>query len=843
MKTLLQVLALSAVVPLSSALSISPTLGQIVPDNRLPGEASMVQGDCATRHCFIRGGAARGGNLFHSFDRFRLGEGYRAQFEHSAQIQRIFSRVTGGSASEIDGILSTDGASFFLLSPGGILFGPQAQLEVGASFLGTSASGIEWEGLLPGSFGTSASEAEILVDGLPQKLRFETGGGEIALRGDGSNLDFNPKAGDYLMLIGGEVSIEERLLTLPSQQLILGGFTTDQEIGFFLRPDGLFSLSGATGSSELKNVTLSRTQLLASDAAPNGQVWIQAKKLLLEESRISTLTTQRTGAAGDIRLSLVEGEMELREGSLLATQALPGTEAGDIYTSVPANLPGLKTFRMSQSQILTRSDKGGGNIRFLDASGDIQVEQASEIAALVQPTEGARAGEITISTQKTIEIRGESQVRTQTFSSGGNIALTSFREDIQLAQESRLQAESSSGGRAAGNISLIAAQDLELDRSSILTQTSATGGNLSIAAGNDVALSDRSLIQTETVQPKAGSITIAAERLLAMEGEEGGEEREGDSLPRDSDIIVLAPQQESDLFASNLSLEVSDRRDFQSTQQAELGNGRSEVGFSFQPAPERLPEKSPERLPEPLSVSKAATTVPITTAPLRVPKDIHEREAAENTAKNDVPALPAAEPLIFLTPEFLAPEPTTAPTETAALVGPQEPQAVKQPAETVLTETAIAEAVVVPRRESDSTQISLVPIRRDRLSTSCRSGRLMVGRSGLTLSGRGGVPPLIGARDRRSLLDLGESEGEQARAEAAEPSADLHLPVPRPSPELSPVSAGLFPGLSPSRARPQMGLRKEAKGWLRNRRGEIRLVGENTLVRHRGACEGGQHSR
>src|ERR1700761_7118818 len=44
-----------------------------------------------------------GTNLFHSFSDFNLTSGQSATFSGPAQIQNIIARVTGGSASSIDG--------------------------------------------------------------------------------------------------------------------------------------------------------------------------------------------------------------------------------------------------------------------------------------------------------------------------------------------------------------------------------------------------------------------------------------------------------------------------------------------------------------------------------------------------------------------------------------------------------------------------------------------------------------------------------------------------------------------------------------------------------------------
>ena len=89
----------------------------------------------------INGGTIKGTNQFHSFGQFSVGTGDIASFNGPATIRNILSRVTGGNRSEIDGTLRStiSGANLYLLNPSGILFGPNAQLDVSGSFHATTA--------------------------------------------------------------------------------------------------------------------------------------------------------------------------------------------------------------------------------------------------------------------------------------------------------------------------------------------------------------------------------------------------------------------------------------------------------------------------------------------------------------------------------------------------------------------------------------------------------------------------------------------------------------------------------------------------------------------------------
>ena len=129
---------LAAGISLLCFAATSPAIAQITSDDSLPTNVTR-----SGNLWEITGGTQASSNLFHSFLEFSIPTGNTAYFNNPLAIENIFSRITGASASEIDGLIRANGsANLFLLNPNGILFGPNARLEIGGSFTGSTGDRI-----------------------------------------------------------------------------------------------------------------------------------------------------------------------------------------------------------------------------------------------------------------------------------------------------------------------------------------------------------------------------------------------------------------------------------------------------------------------------------------------------------------------------------------------------------------------------------------------------------------------------------------------------------------------------------------------------------------------------
>ena len=115
---------------------------QVIEDGTLSTEVTTDNNSDFT----VNAGEQRGNNLFHSFAEFSIPNNGSVFFDNGLSIQNIITRVTGSSISNIDGLIQSNGtANLFLINPNGIIFGENARLNIGGSFVGTTAESLVFE--------------------------------------------------------------------------------------------------------------------------------------------------------------------------------------------------------------------------------------------------------------------------------------------------------------------------------------------------------------------------------------------------------------------------------------------------------------------------------------------------------------------------------------------------------------------------------------------------------------------------------------------------------------------------------------------------------------------------
>jgi filamentous hemagglutinin family protein len=349
------------------ALPIAAVNAQIIPDRTLGAESSRINPNVTIKDLpstEINGGAIRGTNLFHSFQQFNVDPGRGVYFANPGNITNIFSRVTGGSTSNILGRLGVLGnANLFLLNPNGIVFGPKATLDLGGSFLATTANSIKFSD--GREFRASNPEsAPLLTVNMPTSLDFRAGNrGSIlnqsrALNAEESIVGLLMPLGKTIALIGGDVKLEGGYITAPEGRIELGGLIGEGTVGInfpdsnnlsFTFPDrvarsnvslsdkAIITVRGNKGGSININVAnldqSGGSRILGGIAAGKGLIGSQSGDITINATGKVSITN-----SGSFISNAVLSDAIGNAGSInITTGTLDLTEAGQIFIGVIGN--------------------------------------------------------------------------------------------------------------------------------------------------------------------------------------------------------------------------------------------------------------------------------------------------------------------------------------------------------------------------------------------------------------------------------------------------------------------------------------------------------------------------
>ena len=318
------------------AASGDGTKAQVQPDTTLPHNSIvMPQGSTS----LIDGGTRAGNNLFHSFAQFSVPTGGTAYFNNALDVRNIFSRITGGGVSNIDGILQANGtANLFFLNPNGIIFGSNAQLNIGGSFVVTTANAIGFG--KQGYFSATIPNNPALLTVEPSVFLFD----QVAAQPLNSivnqgTLQVNP--GNSLLLVGGNISPNSNMtggilidgtingyLTAPGGRVEIGGLSAPGTIGLVSdnNNSGLISLNFPKGV-ERADVSLVNTTALDVRGGNGGSIAINARQLSISGGSVVlagiAANSGFLGAkAGGITINAT-GAVSV-DSSVIANQVSPG---------------------------------------------------------------------------------------------------------------------------------------------------------------------------------------------------------------------------------------------------------------------------------------------------------------------------------------------------------------------------------------------------------------------------------------------------------------------------------------------------------------------------------------
>jgi filamentous hemagglutinin family protein len=545
-----------------------PAIAQIIPDNSLGAESSRTVPDTINNlpSDRITGGAIRGVNLFHSFGEFNIKGGRGAYFENPSGIANIFARVTGGNPSNILGNLGVLGNSnLFLINPKGIVFGPNAQLDLRGSFVASSASGVVFDNGFEFS-SANPQTVPLLAINIPVGLRFRETPGAIVndssitqvIEGTTFPVGLAVPPGQTLALVGGDLIFNDGFATAFSGNIQLGSVASPGVVSFNITPEGLgldytnianfgnIELSGLSavtasgpggGAIAVRggNVTLRDRAALISDTIGdiNGRdITVDAAQLrILDQAFIST-GTSGTGGGGNVTvgatdsLEIIGIGFENFQGNVLeagttGTSSFSSRQSGiTVGTSGPGRAGNIavdtKQVRLAEGALVLNPSFGtgnGGDIA-IKASESVDVSASGVITAAIDRGNG---GILTIDTGK-LTVKNGANVATASVGAGDGGNLTVRASDQVILTQDRVYSSLGTGistNSIAGVAGTGNAGNIEINTRSVLMEQ---GTAITSTSG---------IATTEVVLPAAGrggNITINATDSVRIIG----------SIPSDS---------------------------------------------------------------------------------------------------------------------------------------------------------------------------------------------------------------------------------------------------------------------------------------------------------------------
>ncbi len=460
----------------------TPTIAQnvIIPDNTLGAEGSIVQ----PRNGFdgITGGASRGTGLFHSFSQFDVNNP-GAYFLVRPEVQNIFARVTGNQASIINGAIGTkidnielspSSASLFLLNLNGIIFGPNAKLDLGGSFLATTASGFKFAG--GQEFGAvNPQAAPLLTVSAPIGLQFGQKVGGIEVNGARLVPATDAKS---LSLIGGDVKITNSTLSTITGQLDVGAVGAGESVGLTALPIG-WKVDYA-GVQNFQDIQVDRSQIsagavkVADFAVFPIDLQLQGRRIAISDNSLFQYGYEDVKTpnlrSGKLKLNAVES-VDINKSNIF--------NYGDGSFSTPGMEINTRTLKLSNKSNIVLQKNGGaaGNIDIKASQGVLLQDGTEGLSQIFSAnySQGDISGGAVNITTPSLELYGGSGIATLLVKEGkaGDINLKVGR--LVVAGERRFPSSISSNVPSdrvgnTGNINILA-DSIDL----------INGGNLTIA--------------------------------------------------------------------------------------------------------------------------------------------------------------------------------------------------------------------------------------------------------------------------------------------------------------------------------------------------------------------------
>lgn len=488
-------------------IGAGPAAAQVVLDGSFGASGELLPDAARDVEIPEAVGWLEGENLFHSFSELSVTPGTSATF--SAQtpgIERVLARVTGGSASRIEGLLRSRiaGADLYLLNPRGVIFGRDASLDVpGSLYLGGAESLALADGV---RFWSDPESPVVLSSAPPSAWGFgERPAGPIEIGGSALSLAEDTT----LSLAGGEIRIRGReprpgesfgfrVLQAPRGRVDLAAVASGGDA--LLGPDGI----DVSGIERLGPVSITGWAQLDGTSRGASQLRVRADSLLLDQAFLFFDTTgDATQAHAGRALDLeARTRIEIRGASVLTSESFGAGRSGDVWLVSPElSLDGDSTVESVASGI-----GAGGDVEV--SSQDLQVAGASSLGSRTRSS--GSAGDVRVSANA-IRVAGGSVVGSVTESAAGSASgdggdVTIHASTIELRDSGQILVRTRD---SAGNAGTLRVDAERIDISGVSPDVRVPAGLFSTEAVG---------VNSPAVPGRGGDVEVDVRELRLSEG-------------------------------------------------------------------------------------------------------------------------------------------------------------------------------------------------------------------------------------------------------------------------------------------------------------------------------------
>ncbi|MBD0328055.1 MAG: filamentous hemagglutinin N-terminal domain-containing protein, partial [Pyrinomonadaceae bacterium] len=377
---------------------------------------------------------------------FNIGEGRGAYFGNPSGITNIFSRVTGGNQSNILGTLGVLGpANLFLINPKGIVFGPNARLDVRGSFLAGTADSIIFNNGVEFS-STNPQGAPLLTVNIPVGLRFRENPGAIVnassvtqvIQDETLPVGLAVPPGQTLALVGGDVIFNNGFASAFSGNIQLGSVASPGWVSFNITPTGLGL--DYTNLAKFGNIELSGLSTVTASGPGGGAIAVRSGNVTLRDR--SSLVSDTIGSINGRGIKIEAVRFSLLDRSFVASTTTGIGAGGPIEVRTAENIElkgiGFEDFRrrildlgaaQKPAQVTDRESSISTGTLGIGKAGEIAIDTKRltmrDGSAILNPTLGSgEGGGVTIRASESVEINGSGLVTTTfTSANAGSIAI------------------------------------------------------------------------------------------------------------------------------------------------------------------------------------------------------------------------------------------------------------------------------------------------------------------------------------------------------------------------------------------------------------------------------------